>query len=149
MLSLHLRLRARAEDPLTESRDRYSIRCAYPSRLAWRVGTSALAARAFLGSALALAPPMAAASAQVSTPATPQVGVPTQPELVGPPAPPPTADLPLLAPREGPLPATLTLEQALEEAAARSPAVIAAQARVEAAEARENGRASCRESECQ
>src|SRR3546814_8777160 len=79
---------------------------------------------------------MGAASAQGSTAATPQVGGPTQPRLVGPPAPPPTADLPLLAPREGPLPATLTLEEGLEEAAARSPAVSAAQARVEAAEAR-------------
>ncbi|HEY5722375.1 MAG TPA: TolC family protein [Allosphingosinicella sp.] len=40
------------------------------------------------------------------------------------------------APREGPLPATLTLQQALDEAEARSPAIVAAKARVEAAEAR-------------
>lgn len=77
-----------------------------------------------------------AASAQVSTPATPQVGVSTRSELLGPPAPLPPGDLPLLVPREGPLPSTLTLEQALEEAAARSPAIIAARARAEAAEAR-------------
>lgn len=74
--------------------------------------------------------------AQVSTPATPRVGSPTAPERAGPPAPAPPANLPLLTPREGPLPATLTLQQALEEAAARSPAIIAARARVEATEAR-------------
>ena len=78
----------------------------------------------------------APAAGQVSTPATPRVGSPTTPEPMGPPSPPPTENLPLLVPREGPLPANLTLEQALEEAEARSPAIIAARARVEAAEAR-------------
>lgn len=77
-------------------------------------------------------------SAQVSTPATPRVGSPTTPQRVGPPAPATVADagLPQRAPRSGPLPAALTLQQALEEAEARSPAIIAAAARVEAAEAR-------------
>lgn len=89
-----------------------------------------------VATAAALVPVSGAASAQVSTPATPRVGAPTTPEQVGPPAPTPRPDLPLLAPREGPLPSSLTLQQALEEAAARSPAVIAARARVEAAEAR-------------
>ena len=89
-----------------------------------------------VATAAALVPVAGAASAQVSTPATPRVGAPTTPEQVGPPAPTPRPDLPLLAPREGPLPSSLTLQQALEEAAARSPAVIAARARVEAAEAR-------------
>lgn len=84
--------------------------------------------------ALLAGPPLAA---QVSTPATPRVGSPTAPPPVGPPAPPPPIEnLPLLAPRDGPLPPTLTLEQALEEAEARSPAIIAARAEAQAAEAR-------------
>ena len=41
-----------------------------------------------------------------------------------------------LSPRTGPLPSSLTLEQALDEALARSPAIIAAQADVEASQAR-------------
>ena len=78
-----------------------------------------------------------AASAQVGTPATPRVGTPATEQPIGPPAPPrAVSDFPLLTPREGPLPAALTLEQALEEAAARSPAITSARARVEAAEAR-------------
>lgn len=77
-----------------------------------------------------------AATGQVSTPATPRAGSLTTPERAGPPAPAPLATPPLLAPREGPLPASLTLQQALEEAEARSPAIIAARARVEATEAR-------------
>lgn len=89
-----------------------------------------------LGAAACLAVASAAA-AQVSTPATPRVGSPTTRPPAGPPAPPAAAsDLPLLVPREAPLPATLTLEQALEEAEARSPAIIAARAAVEAAEGR-------------
>ena len=76
------------------------------------------------------------AAAQVSTPATPRVGSPTSPQPIGPPAPTQSPALPLLTPRDGPLPASLTLQQALEEAEARSPAIIAARARVEAAEAR-------------
>ena len=89
-------------------------------------------------SAAAMVPlPGTVASAQVSTPATPRVGSPTTAVPAGPPAPPPLqADLPGLAPREGPLPTTLTLQQALEEAEARSPAIIAARTAVEAAEAR-------------
>lgn len=79
----------------------------------------------------------AAASAQVPTPAGPRVGTPITTERAGPPAPPaPQTDLPLLTPRDGPLPVSLTLQQALEEAEARSPAIIAARAEVEAAEAR-------------
>ncbi len=85
--------------------------------------------------AVALVPVAGTAGAQVSTPATPRVGSPVTPERAGPPAP-PTANLPLLVPRTGPLPSSLTLAQALEEAEARSPAVIAARARVQAAAAR-------------
>lgn len=77
------------------------------------------------------------ASAQVSTPATPQVGSPTARPPAGPPAPPGwSRGLPAPVPREGPLPASLTLDQALLEAEARSPTIIAARARVDAAEAR-------------
>lgn len=93
-----------------------------------RVAASAVAIAWAIGSA---------ASAQVSTPASPRVGTPITTERAGPPAPPaPQADLPLLTPRDGPLPANLTLQQALEEAEARSPAIIAARAEVQAAEAR-------------
>lgn len=80
--------------------------------------------------------PLGAAGAQVSTPATPRVGSPVTPAPVGPPEPAQPVDLPLLVPRSGPLPPALTLQQALEEAEARSPAIIVAQARVEAAAAR-------------
>ena len=80
--------------------------------------------------------PFGPAGAQVSTPATPMVGTPATPAPVGPPPPAPATDLPLLVPRQGPLPADITLQQALEEAEARSPAIIAAQARVDAAAAR-------------
>lgn len=88
-------------------------------------------------SAAALVPLLgASAAAQVSTPATPRVGSPNVPQPIGPPAPDPASNLPVLAPREGPLPSSLTLQQALEEATARSPAIIAARAEVQAAEAR-------------
>ena len=84
--------------------------------------------------AFAIASP---AASQVSTPATPRVGSPTTPAPVGPPAPTtPPGNLPVLVPRQGPLPTNLTLEQALEEAEARSPAVVAARAAVQASEAR-------------
>ena len=73
------------------------------------------------------------ANAQVGNPATPQVGRPMSVPPVGPPTPPQI--LPAV-PRSGPLPAELTLVQALEEAAARSPAVVAAEREVAAAEAR-------------
>ncbi len=78
-----------------------------------------------------------AASAQISTTANPQVGSPTvqagpaQPALAL-----PRSDLPNLVPRSGPLPANLTLEQAIAEAEARSPAIAAAQAGVAASRAR-------------
>lgn len=78
----------------------------------------------------------ASATAQVSTPASPRVGSPAAREPIGPPAPASAADAPLLVPRSGPLPAALTLPQALDEAEARSPAVIAARAVVEAARGR-------------
>lgn len=79
-----------------------------------------------------------AASAQVGTPATPRVGSPAAAPPAGPPVPDrvQAARLPLLTPREGALPASLTLQQALDEAEARSPAIIAARAEVTAAEAR-------------
>ena len=76
------------------------------------------------------------AKAQVSTPASPRVGSPVTAAPVGPPAPLPARPDPLLIPRSGPLPANLTLEQALAEAEARSPAILAARAGVAAAEAR-------------
>lgn len=75
--------------------------------------------------------------AQVGGPANPMVGTPVNSSPVqspvGPPAP---ADLPVVATRSGPLPANLTLTQALDEALARSPAIVAAEAEVRAAEAR-------------
>lgn len=87
--------------------------------------------------AVVLVWPALSSAAQVSTPATPRVGSPTIPAPQGPPAPfPAPGQLPLLTPRMGPLPANLTLAQALEEAEARSPAVIAARLGVQAAEAR-------------
>lgn len=75
--------------------------------------------------------------AQVGSSANPMVGTPTISSRVrssvGPPAP---TDLAVVASRSGPLPANLTLSQALDEALARSPAIIAAEAEVRAAEAR-------------
>ena len=77
------------------------------------------------------------AEAQLTTPATPRVGAPGTAAPIGPPAPRQNLpNLPLLTPREGPLPTSLTLQQALEEAEARSPAILAARARAEAAQAR-------------
>ena len=75
----------------------------------------------------------APSSAQVGNPATPQVGRPMSAPPVGPPAPPQV--LPAV-PRSGPLPASLTLAQTLEEAAGRSPAIVAAERELAAAEAR-------------
>jgi outer membrane protein, heavy metal efflux system len=72
------------------------------------------------------------AAAQVGNPATPRVGNPaTQP--AGPPAPPVVVRP---EPRTGPLPTSLSLPQALDEATARSPAIVAAESEVAAAEAR-------------
>lgn len=82
--------------------------------------------------AVAIAVHAAPISAQVGNPASPTVGRPmTSP--VGPPSPVrPIA----VAPRTGPLPSSLTLAQSLDEAAARSPAIVAAEAELAAAEAR-------------
>lgn len=91
-----------------------------------------------MATALAIASSFGAqALAQVGNPASPRVGSPaTQP--AGPPAPDVRlpGDLPNLVPREGPLPANLTLEQALEEAEARSPAISAARSSLAAAQSR-------------
>lgn len=76
-----------------------------------------------------------AAQAQPSTPGTPVVGSPILEDRAGPPAP-ASADALRPAPRTSPLPGKLSLAQALDEAYARSPTVVAAQAEVAAAEAR-------------
>ena len=90
-----------------------------------------VAAAAF--AAVAVANVATPGNAQIGNPATPQVGAPATSRQVGPPAPMRT---PVPAPRSGPLPGSLTLSQALDEAAARSPAIVAAEADVAAAEAR-------------
>lgn len=90
------------------------------------VAAAACAAVAVIGVAAPI-------SAQVGNPATPQVGRPMSVPPVGPPAPP--GLLPAV-PRSSPLPPSLSLPQALEEAAGRSPAVVAAERDVAAAEAR-------------
>ena len=72
------------------------------------------------------------AMTQVGNPASPRVGSP----LTGPIGPPAPVRVATSALRTSPLPADLTLPQALNEAAARSPAVVAAEAEVAAAEAR-------------
>ena len=90
------------------------------------VAAAACAAVALAGLAMPVA-------AQVGNPATPRVGSPVTRNPVGPPPPPKIA---APAPRTGPIPANLTLVQALEEAAARSPAVIAAEREVAVAQAR-------------
>lgn len=94
--------------------------------------------KSFRAAALAAATVLGASSAyaQVSTPATPRVGSPVAGPEYGPPAPTTASSTPTIAPRDGPLPANLTLGQALEEAEARAPALLAAQARVDAAQAR-------------
>jgi outer membrane protein, heavy metal efflux system len=86
--------------------------------------------------AAATVPVAGMASAQVSTPATPRVGAPATENQVGPPVPPSLATPTPATPRVGPLPASLTIQMALDEAQARSPAILAARARVEAAQAR-------------
>ena len=89
------------------------------------------------GAAAAAITIVAPSYAQVGTPANPTVGAPVTSSPVQPPVGPPAPlQAPVVAPRTGPLPANLTLGQALEEAAARSPAVVAAEAEVRAAEAR-------------
>lgn len=93
----------------------------------YRFHAAALAAAALAGAE-------SAAVAQVSTPATPMVGTPVDRPLAGPPAPSASQLAPPL--RTGPVPPRLTIAQAIEEAAARSPAITAAQAELAAAEAR-------------
>ena len=73
------------------------------------------------------------AVAQVGNPADPLVGSPVTSRQVGPPAPLEAAPVTV---RTGPLPSNLTLSQALEEASSRSPAIVAADAEVRAAEGR-------------
>lgn len=75
----------------------------------------------------------AGASAQVGNPASPVVGRPSADQAAGPPSSPRE---PVIVPRIGPLPTSLSLAQALDEALARSPSIVAAQAEVAAAEAR-------------
>lgn len=85
-------------------------------------------------SAVAMVPTASSAVlAQVASPAAPRVGTPIALQSIGPPAPLSPA---VATPREGPLPAALTLGQALEEAASRSPAIVAARQAMAAAEAR-------------
>ena len=91
---------------------------------------SVLVATGVAAASLNMAAPL---TAQVGNPSTPQVGRPMSGTLMGPPAP---AEIFTATPRSGPLPSDLTLVQLLEEAAARSPAVIAAERDVAAAEAR-------------
>lgn len=88
------------------------------------------AAASAVAAVLIITPP---AAAQVGNPANPLVGTPVTSRQVGPPA--PVQAVPI-TPRTGPLPANLTLSQALEEAAARAPAILAAEAEVRASEAR-------------
>ncbi len=73
------------------------------------------------------------AAAQVGSAASPVVGRPSTVSRAGPPSP---ERLTVPVPRTGPLPSALSLPQAIEEAAARSPAITAAQSDVAAAEAR-------------
>ena len=94
-----------------------------------------IAAAAFAAAAGAAIP--APSAAPVGTPAVPMVGTPVTSSPaqwpLEPPAPPGVLGA---GPRTGPLPADLTLTQALDEAAARSPAIVAAEREVAAAEAR-------------
>ena len=82
--------------------------------------------------AAALAGASAPVAAQVGNPATPTVGRPMTSSA----GPPPPVRPVMVEARSGPLPSTLTLAQALDEAAARSPAIVAAEAEVAAAEAK-------------
>ena len=81
--------------------------------------------------AVAISGIAAPAKTQVGNPASPRVGAPETSQPIGPPAP---VRAVRAEPRAGPLPGTLTLPQALDEAAARSPATIAAEAEVAAAQ---------------
>lgn len=79
--------------------------------------------------------PAGAAGAQAGI-SPPAATAPTHGTPIGPPAPAGEADPESAVPRDGPLPASLTLRTALDEAEARSPAILAARARVEASQAR-------------
>ena len=72
-------------------------------------------------------------AAQVGNPSSPRVGAPESAMRMGPPAP---VGSVVPEPRTGPLPSSLTIRQALDEATARSPAIVAAEAEVRAVEAR-------------
>ena len=103
----------------------------------WPDGRAAAPARVGLLSFAVAAPsPMplgqtgGAVTSPIGQPASTSSGSPQSP-VSGPPSP----VLPL-APRTGPLPSTLTIEQALEEAVARAPAIVAAQADVDASRGR-------------
>lgn len=89
------------------------------------VAAAACAAVVFVGIAMPV-------RAQVGNPASPRVGSPVT-STVGPPA---SLQVRAAPVRTGPLPPNLNLAQALEEAAARSPAIVAAEADVASAEAR-------------
>jgi cobalt-zinc-cadmium efflux system outer membrane protein len=84
--------------------------------------------------ALVPIPSAAQVGGSVTAPLAQPQSEPMPPQASGPVGPPSPASVP--APRSGPLPPALTLEQALDEAAARSPAIVAARAEVEAARAR-------------
>ena len=88
-----------------------------------------VAATTFVAAAVAASP----ASFQVGNPVSSAIGRPLSTAPAGPPSP---AMPPTIALRTGPLPGSLSLAQALEEAATRSPAIVAAQADLAAAEAR-------------
>ena len=98
------------------------------------VGAAAARSPGSAGSLLPIAASSAQAGGSVTAPIAQPATTPTAPQpstVSGPPS--PAAPL---APRTGPLPQALTLEQALDEALARSPTVVAAQADVEASRGR-------------
>lgn len=98
---------------------------------------SILAHACAVGLAAAAGAQATSSAAQLSTPAGPRVGSPTvwpSPDVQA--LPPLRGDLPNLVPRSGPLAVDLTLEQAITEAEARSPAIVAAEAGVAASRAR-------------
>lgn len=89
-----------------------------------------VATAAFAAVALAAIP--SPTNAQVGSPASPTVGQP----VTAPTGPPVPLRVPVAQPRTGLLPTTLNLSQALDEASARSPTIVAAEAEVAAAAAR-------------
>ncbi len=97
---------------------------------------SLLARACAVGFAVAAGAQSTSSAAQLSTPAGPRIGSPVRPSSGVQALPPLPGDLPNLIPRGGPLPVNLTLEQAIAEAEARSPAITAAEAGVAASRAR-------------